>query len=264
MIRHGRQFAIVAAGVLSLSACGSNSTEGSSTSTRPVGTTSSVPGTAQPDATAAATDPSSTGTSPTASVPDTAQPDATTAATDPPPTPWSAPLDDCPDEGAATAQITGTLTIGSAQPLSGTPAVAFAPAAAGLQLYLDHANQNNLVDGVTLKVDIRDDQYDPTQTPGVVSALIDSGVDIFAGIVGTPNNEAVRETLNEECIPQLLALTGSPAWGDVANYPWTTGALVPYDIEAKTYASTIKDLYGDGATVGVFSVNPRSTVWVLV
>ena len=27
-------------------------------------------------------------------------------------------------------------------------------------------------------------------------------------IIGTPNNLAVRDTLNEECIPQLLALTG--------------------------------------------------------
>jgi ABC-type branched-subunit amino acid transport system substrate-binding protein len=162
----------------------------------------------------------------------------------------------CNDPEAAEAPITGTLSIGSAQPLSGTPAVAFAPVTDGLKLYLDYANKNNLLPGVTLTPNIQDDQYDATQTPGVVSALIDAGVNIFSGIIGTPNNLAVRDTLNEECIPQLLNLTGAPDWGnDVAAYPWTTGALVPYDIEARIYATSLKGLIGDGGTVGMFTVN---------
>ena len=88
----------------------------------------------------------------------------------------------------------------------------------------------------------------------MVDGLIDDGVDIFAGIIGTPNNLAVRDTLNEECIPQLLDLTGSPAWGRVANYPWTTGALVPYDIEASIYATKLNELK-PGATVALYYIN---------
>ena len=78
---------------------------------------------------------------------------------------------------------------------------------------------------------------------------------IFSGIIGSPNNAAVRDTLNDECIPQLNALTGSPAWGEVADYPWTTGLLVPYTVESKVYAAQIAELFPDGATVSLFYVN---------
>jgi hypothetical protein len=44
-------------------------------------------------------------------------------------------------------------------------------------------------------------------------------VNLVTGIVGTPSNQAVRPTLNEECVPQLFNLTGDPAWGDIAEYP---------------------------------------------
>jgi len=65
----------------------------------------------------------------------------------------------------------------------------------------------------------------------------------------------VRQTLNDACIPQLNALTGSPHWGEVADYPWTTGILVPYDTESKVYAAQLKELYPNGAKVALFSVN---------
>jgi ABC-type branched-subunit amino acid transport system substrate-binding protein len=52
-----------------------------------------------------------------------------------------------------------------------------------------------------------------------------------------------------------MALTGSPAWGEVADYPWTTGALVPYPVEAKVYAAQLQEQFPDGATVALFTVN---------
>ena len=139
-------------------------------------------------------------------------------------------------------------------PFSGSPAAAFGPVKDGFQLYLDYANQNGLLPGYTISADIRDDQYDATQTPGVVQSLIDSGVDLFAGIIGTPNNLAVRDVINEECMPQLAALTGSPRWGEVADYPWTTGQLVPYNDEASIYATKLNELK-PGAKVALYYVN---------
>ncbi|CAB4885088.1 unannotated protein [freshwater metagenome] len=194
---------------------------------------------------------SSPATSASTSTPGTTGPTDTTAASA-----WKVSLDNCSDPEAAKAAITGELTIGSAMPLSGSPAVAFAPVKDGFELYLKYANENKVLPGVNLKADIRDDQYDATQTPGVVSSLIDAKVNIFSGIIGTPNNLAVRDTLNEECIPQLAALTGNPAWGDdVAKYPWLTGALVPYNLEAQMYATKLKELIGEGGTVGLFYIN---------
>ena len=257
MIRHGRRLtALATIGALLLVGCRSDD-EGSS-DTAAATTTAAAGETTAPADTAGDTTPDTAADTTVAgdtTPPDTAA-DTTTAETEPAAEAWTVDTGDCADPDAAEAAIEGELVIGSAQPLSGTPAVAFAPVKEGFELYLKYANDNGLVPGITLTSDIRDDQYDPTQTPGVVDSLIDENVAIFAGIIGSPNNLAVRDTLNEECIPQLNNLTGAPDWGnDIAGYPWTTGALVPYDIESKIYAKSIREQLGDGATVGIFSVN---------
>src|SRR3954447_9421364 len=167
---------------------------------------------------------------------------------------WTVDTALCSDRGRAEAPITGALTIGSVAPLSGGPAAAFGPVKDGFVAYINYASEKGLLPGYTLSADVRDDQYDPGQTPGVVDGLISDGADLFAGIIGTPNNLAVRDTLNKGCIPQLEALTGSTSWGQVGDYPWTTGASVPYDIEASIYATKLAELK-PGAKVTLFSVD---------
>ena len=257
-IRNGKRLAaLVTVGGLLFAGCRSDDakTKASDAPSTTAGgaTTTGAETTAGPETSTAETTAETTAESTEETTPDTEAVDTTTAATDAPAEAWTVNVDDCADPDAATAPIEGDIRIGSAQPLSGTPAVAFAPVKQGMELYFQYANDNNLIEGHTVSIDIRDDQYDPTQTPNVVSSLIDENVAFFSGIIGSPNNLAVRETLNEECIPQLLNLTGAPDWGDSTNYPWTTGALVPYDIESKIYAATMKDL--GVTTVGIFSVN---------
>ncbi len=41
----------------------------------------------------------------------------------------------------------------------------------------------------------------------------------------------------------------------MANYPWTTGGLIPYDKESKAYATQMKQQFPSGANVALFSVN---------
>lgn len=163
----------------------------------------------------------------------------------------------CPDPDAATEPIKGPIKIGSIMPLSGGPAAAWSPVAEGLKLHIEHANEEGLVKGGhEIELTIGDDQYNKDQTPRVVDKLLhDGGVDFFAGILGTPNNLAVRDTLNEECVPQLLAFTGSPDWGDVENYPWTTGSFPTYTTETSVYLKHIKANFPDAAELGVFTAN---------
>ena len=172
-------------------------------------------------------------------------------------TSWAVNTDDCVDPAAANAPIEGTIQIGSVMPLTGESLAdeAFAPVKDGWQAYMDYANENHLLGDLQIEATIEDDQYSKDLTPGAVSTLLDAGVDVMSGILGTPNNLAVRDTLNEECVPQLNNLTGSPDWGDVANYPWTTGQLVPYDIESKVYAAQIAQQFPQGATVALFTVD---------
>ena len=169
---------------------------------------------------------------------------------------WTVNTEDCVDPDAANAPIEGTVKIGSAMPLSGgVAAAAFAPVKDGFEAYIKYANEKKLLGDITIEVAIEDDQYNKDLTPGAVEKLLDGGAHLFSGIIGTPNNAAVRDLLNEECYPQLLALTGSPSWGDAETYPWTTGILIPYDVESKAYATQLSELFPDGANVGVFTVN---------
>ncbi|MEQ1786203.1 MAG: ABC transporter substrate-binding protein [Acidimicrobiales bacterium] len=163
---------------------------------------------------------------------------------------------DCPD-GSVDEPIEGTVKIGTTLPLSGgAAAAAFAPVAEGLQNYFDYANENELLPGYTIELTIEDDQFNSNLTTPAVEKLIDStDVDLFTGMIGTANNQAVRDLLNEECYPQLLANTGAPIWGDVANYPWTTGGLPPYNTETAIYVQDITTEFPDGATAAVFHVN---------
>jgi ABC-type branched-subunit amino acid transport system substrate-binding protein len=162
---------------------------------------------------------------------------------------------DCPDD--VTEPIEGTISIGTTMPLSGgVAAAAFAPVAAGLQGFVDHANENGLVSGFELELTVEDDQFNPSLTTPAVERLIDEvGVNLFAGQIGTANNLAVRDLLNDECYPQLFVNTGAPVWGDVENYPWVIGGLAPYNTETAIYVANIQQDFPDGATAAVFHVN---------
>ena len=109
--------------------------------------------------------------------------------------------------------------------------------------------------GHDISVTFGDDQYDPALTPGVINAALDGGAQVISEIIGTPQNLAVRSTLNEECVPQLEASSGDPAFGDVAKYPWTMGANLPYDVEWKAYAQHVASEFPDGAKAALFYVN---------
>jgi len=162
---------------------------------------------------------------------------------------------ECPDD--ATAPIEGTVKIGTTLPLSGgAAAAAFAPVADGLENYIQFANDSKLIPGVTLELKIEDDQFNPTLTTPAVEKLIDeTQVNLFSAMIGTANNQAVRDLLNEECYPQLFTNTGAPIWGDVENFPWTAGGLPPYNTETAIYVADIQQEFPEGATAAVFHVN---------
>jgi branched-chain amino acid transport system substrate-binding protein len=168
---------------------------------------------------------------------------------------WTVPLGGCPDPVMAGAPLGDTINIASVMPLTGGVAAAYVPVAEGFQLYIDVANAKALVPRHTLELAIEDDQRNPDLTPDAVRKLLFEHADLFAGIIGTANNLAVRPLLNDACVPQLLAASGSPAWGDVARFPWTTGQSVPYTVEAGTYVAQIRLRHPNGARVATFAVD---------
>ena len=169
-------------------------------------------------------------------------------------------IGECPDEWDNYGGGTDTeIRFGSSLPRSGALA-GFGTIADGVGLYFDAVGP---IEGRNVVMVARDDGYVPARTVTNVEEMIDvENLLGFAGILGSPNNLAVRDTLNENCIPQLFNLTGLPEWGDPANYPWTTGALMSYATEARVWCQHIADEIGSGATAAVLALgNDAGEAW---
>jgi len=147
-----------------------------------------------------------------------------------------------------TAEIEGdTIKLVSSYPQSGLTA-AFAEIASGWQSYFDMVNQEGGVEiagkSYQLEWETKDDEYNAAETVSNIQEMLGSeGDQAFAtfSVVGTANNLAIRDDLNEECVPSLFAATGSPAWGN-PDYPWLIGStLSPYTLEGQVFADLLKD-----------------------
>ena len=147
------------------------------------------------------------------------------------------PAQDCSDYDG-TAGITGdTIKIGTVRPASGPYAI-YDTVTKGLEALVTATNSKGGVkagDGKTYKLELvkGDDGYDPARTPAEVERLVDQEkVFAIVGEIGTSNNLAVRQTLNDKCIPSIGLATGSTEWGKAKEYPWFIGGLPSYATEA--------------------------------
>jgi branched-chain amino acid transport system substrate-binding protein len=160
----------------------------------------------------------------------------------------------------STVELTGdTIKIGTSLPQSGTYA-AFSSILKGEQAYIDYLNAEKggvEIAGKTYKIELvaKDDAYDAATTVSNVQSLVDDdGVFALFNVVGTKNNLAIRDFVNDGCVPNLLAATGSPAWGN-RDYPWLLGTfLVPYPLEMQAFVDYLETNKPD-ATIAVLRAN---------
>lgn len=147
-----------------------------------------------------------------------------------------------------TQEIEGdVITLASSYPQSGLTA-AFSEIARGWESYFEKVNAEGGVEiggrTFTFAFEDMDDQYNPAETAQNVEEMVGpDGTDVFAvfSVVGTANNIAIRDVLNDLCVPNVFAATGSPAWGD-PDYPWLIGsALAPYPLESVMFARLLED-----------------------
>ena len=140
-----------------------------------------------------------------------------------------------------------TIKLVSSYPQSGLTA-AFAEIGKGWQSYFDMINEEGGVeiDGKSyqLEWETKDDEYNAAETVSNLQEMLGTeGDKAFAAfsVVGTANNLAIRDDLNELCVPNVFAATGSPAWGN-PDYPWLIGStLSPYTLEGQVFADLLKD-----------------------
>jgi branched-chain amino acid transport system substrate-binding protein len=164
---------------------------------------------------------------------------------------------DCPEDWNPKQGITDTeIKFFESLPTSG-PLAGFGLIGDGMKSYFTYINQTEGgVAGKKITLDTKDDGYVPDKTKTNVDEAL--GANKYAGmvtIVGTPNNLAVWDELNNECMPQMLNGTGAPEWGDVTNHPWTSGMQLDYASEARRWAEWLKAEHPEVTKVAALNFN---------
>jgi len=169
---------------------------------------------------------------------------------------FQVPTDNCPADTTQPLADGAPIKIGFIGPQTG-PLAAFGVIGQGMKVYFDKINkEDGGVDGHPLELVTKDDAYDPAKSaPAVQEAL--EGDKIFASVfqVGTPNVAGTRQLYADACVPQALVGTGFPAWGDPAHFPWTSGGIPSYTVEAKVWVEFIKQKFPDAKKVAILTFN---------
>jgi branched-chain amino acid transport system substrate-binding protein len=147
------------------------------------------------------------------------------------------------DEGGEQSPgITKTeIKLGGSYPFSG-PASAYKSIAEGANAYFDLVNSKGGVDGRKIKFITLDDAYEPPRAVQNARRLVEEEK-VFAlfNTLGTPNNLAIWDYMNQQKVPQAFVATGASDWGaDPDKHPWTIGWQPDYVTEAQTYADYLK------------------------
>ena len=175
-------------------------------------------------------------------------------------------LTKCGTGWSDTEGLTDTsIKIGGSAPLSGTAADA-GNWFKGAEVWFKYQSDKGLFKdslGKTRKIafSYKDDAYDAARTIPIVDELLDSERVFALWTIGTPSGLKIYDKINSRCVPQPMLISGSPAWGDPVNRPWTTGSLLNYNTEAVIWGAFIDQhidelTEGDGkATIAGFVAN---------
>jgi branched-chain amino acid transport system substrate-binding protein len=146
-----------------------------------------------------------------------------------------------------------SILIGGTFPLTG-PASLYKTIPGAEAAYYAYINATeNGVHNRQIIDEIKDDQYDPSQTVPIVKQLVTQDhVFAIVGSLGTAPGLATWAYLNQQKVPQVLLATGDSYWGTCmasgafkpqpyckTPKPWTIGWQPTYPSEARMYAKYI-------------------------
>src|SRR3954471_15303515 len=144
--------------------------------------------------------------------------------------------------GKSDPGITKTsIKLGGSYPFSG-PASAYGTIGEGAKAYFKYLNAKGGVNGRKIDFMTLDDGYEPPKALQNARRL-GQQEKVFAmfNTLGTPNNLAIWDFLNQQKVPQLYVATGASDWGkDIKAHPYTIGWQPNYVTEAKVYADYLK------------------------
>ena len=133
-----------------------------------------------------------------------------------------------------------SILLGGTAPLSGEASSA-AAVSRGADAYFKYVNARGGVNGRKIEYKVLDDSYDPARTIQDARQLVQQDR-VFAlfNTLGTSNNLAIRDFLNQSGVPQLFVASGATTWGrDAKRYPWTIGYIPSYQTEGIVLARQV-------------------------
>jgi ABC-type branched-subunit amino acid transport system substrate-binding protein len=144
-----------------------------------------------------------------------------------------------------------SITFGSHQPLTGPAAPGYSEIAPASEAFFKYINAHGGVFGRQIKLIVKDDGYNPTNTVKVVHQLVlqNKVFGIFEGR-GTPTHTKVVGYLNASKVPDLFVASGCPCWDQGRTQPYTFGWQPNYTIEGKILGQYIKQHFA-GQSVAV-------------
>jgi ABC-type branched-subunit amino acid transport system substrate-binding protein len=161
--------------------------------------------------------------------------------------------------GGKTASAPGvtatTVTVGGHFPLTGPAAPGYSNIPRAIDAYFKYVNAHGGINGRQLKMIIRDDGYNPTNTVRVTKQLVlqDKVFGILGGL-GTPTHTKVVDYLNAERVPDLFVSSGCLCWDEPQKHPYTFGWQPDYYVEGKILGQYIAQHY-KGKKVAYFLQN---------
>jgi branched-chain amino acid transport system substrate-binding protein len=137
--------------------------------------------------------------------------------------------------------ITDTqITIGQTAPLSG-PASAYSVFPKTATAYFRMLNEMGGINGRKIKLVVADDGARPPKTVEQTRRLVeDENAFLIFMAVGTANSMAVRKYLNAKRVPQLFVTSGSAAFGNYKEYPWSIGWGPTFSLEGAAFATWLR------------------------
>jgi branched-chain amino acid transport system substrate-binding protein len=121
--------------------------------------------------------------------------------------------------------------------------------------YFDKINVEGGINGRRLELIIYNDGSDPERALENARRLVEvDDVLLILHPIGTPQNLAMREYMNERQVPQLFTQSNIRQLGDHANFPWTMTWYPPVGLHARAYAEYVTANFPD-ARIGMLYRN---------
>ena len=136
-----------------------------------------------------------------------------------------------------------TVKIGGSYPYSG-PASAYGTIGRSAKAYFDYLNAKGGVNGRKIVFKTYDDAYDPAKAVSNARRLI-TQQKVFAlfNTLGTANNLAIWDYVNQQKVPHVFVSTGASDWGkDIKKHPYTIGFQPDYVTEGTALGQHLKKI----------------------